>query len=203
MSRLVSLLCLTPLVSAGVVLVLGCQSMVALACVASPPRGVSGVWGGSACRPSTLWRSEVAVLVVRRPSHVVARWSPRVETCFRVVLDSVGFCRSRVYVTTLVGGHGIALFCSIVLFCCFVVPCCRCSSLYSFLVLFPIFGVPAALVGEGLVISTWPCSRGSPPYSLQLGAHRRGSSVSDGLWRQLWRCVLSATVRASVVSYCT
>ncbi|MQM21276.1 hypothetical protein Taro_054314 [Colocasia esculenta] len=50
--------------------------MVALAYVASRPRGVSGVWGGSACRPLTLWRSEVAMLVVRRPSHVVAQWSP-------------------------------------------------------------------------------------------------------------------------------
>ncbi|MQL81115.1 hypothetical protein Taro_013572 [Colocasia esculenta] len=42
--------------------VLGCQSVVALACVGSRPRGVSGVWGGSVFRSSTLWRSEVAVL---------------------------------------------------------------------------------------------------------------------------------------------
>ncbi|MQM06225.1 hypothetical protein Taro_039046 [Colocasia esculenta] len=56
--------------------VLGCQSMVASVCVASRPHGVSGVWGGSACRPSTLSRSQVAVLVVRRPSRVVARLSP-------------------------------------------------------------------------------------------------------------------------------
>ncbi|MQL71953.1 hypothetical protein Taro_004308 [Colocasia esculenta] len=55
--------------------VLGCQSVVAPACVASRPRGVSGVWGGSACGPLTSWRSEVVVLVVRRPSQVVARWS--------------------------------------------------------------------------------------------------------------------------------
>ncbi|MQL98595.1 hypothetical protein Taro_031307 [Colocasia esculenta] len=41
----------------------------------SRPRGVSRVRGGFACRPLTLWRSEVTVLVVRRPSHVVARWS--------------------------------------------------------------------------------------------------------------------------------
>ncbi|MQM20796.1 hypothetical protein Taro_053824 [Colocasia esculenta] len=47
--------------------------------------------------PSTIWRSEVSVLVVRRPSHVVARWSP------------------RVCVMTLVGGLGIALFCSVAL----------------------------------------------------------------------------------------
>ncbi|MQL82046.1 hypothetical protein Taro_014514 [Colocasia esculenta] len=43
---------------------LGCQSVVALACVASRPRSVSGVRGGSACGPSTLWRSEVVMLVV-------------------------------------------------------------------------------------------------------------------------------------------
>ncbi|MQM14346.1 hypothetical protein Taro_047276 [Colocasia esculenta] len=55
--------------------VLGCQSVVALACMDSRPHGVSRVHGGSACGPSTLWRSEVAVLVVRRPSHVVALWS--------------------------------------------------------------------------------------------------------------------------------
>ncbi|MQM03669.1 hypothetical protein Taro_036457 [Colocasia esculenta] len=57
-------------------LVLGCQSMVALACVASRPHGVSGVWGGSACGPSTFWRSEVVMFVVRCPSHVIAQWSP-------------------------------------------------------------------------------------------------------------------------------
>ncbi|MQM20892.1 hypothetical protein Taro_053923 [Colocasia esculenta] len=56
--------------------ILGCQSVVAPVCVASQPRGVSAVQGGSACGPSTLWRSEVAMLVVRRPSHMVARWSP-------------------------------------------------------------------------------------------------------------------------------
>ncbi|MQL91834.1 hypothetical protein Taro_024456, partial [Colocasia esculenta] len=44
--------------------------------------------------------------------------------------------------------------------------------------------VPAALAGEGLVIPTRPCSRGSPPYFLQLGARRRESSVSDGLRRR-------------------
>ncbi|MQL71044.1 hypothetical protein Taro_003380 [Colocasia esculenta] len=58
--------------------VLGCQSVVAPACVASRPRGVSGVRGGSVCRPSTLWRSEVAVLVVRRRSRMVVTWSQRV-----------------------------------------------------------------------------------------------------------------------------
>ncbi|MQL92275.1 hypothetical protein Taro_024897 [Colocasia esculenta] len=34
------------------------------------------------------------------------------ETCFQVVPDSVGFYGSHVYVTTLVGGPGIAWFCS-------------------------------------------------------------------------------------------
>ncbi|MQM10017.1 hypothetical protein Taro_042908 [Colocasia esculenta] len=42
--------------------VLGCQSVVAPACVISWPCGMSTVRGGSACGPSTLWRSEVAVL---------------------------------------------------------------------------------------------------------------------------------------------
>ncbi|MQM08399.1 hypothetical protein Taro_041254 [Colocasia esculenta] len=60
----------------------------------------------------------------------------------------------------------------------------------------PVLGVPTALAGEGLVIPTGPCSRGSPPYSLRLGARHRGSSVSDGLRRRLWRRVLSAAVRA-------
>ncbi|MQL89101.1 hypothetical protein Taro_021683, partial [Colocasia esculenta] len=44
--------------------VLGCQSVVALACVVSRPCGVSRVRGGSVCGPSTLWRFEVAMLVV-------------------------------------------------------------------------------------------------------------------------------------------
>ncbi|MQL96217.1 hypothetical protein Taro_028892 [Colocasia esculenta] len=43
--------------------VLGCQFVVAPVCVASRPRCVSEGWGGSACGPSTLWRSEVAVFV--------------------------------------------------------------------------------------------------------------------------------------------
>ncbi|MQM12750.1 hypothetical protein Taro_045670, partial [Colocasia esculenta] len=41
----------------------GCQSAVALVCVASQPCGMSGVRGGSTYGPSTLWRSEVVVLV--------------------------------------------------------------------------------------------------------------------------------------------
>ncbi|MQL99193.1 hypothetical protein Taro_031911, partial [Colocasia esculenta] len=73
--------------------VIWCQSVVALACVVFRPRGMFGVWDASACGPSTLWRSEVAMLVVRCPSHMVAQWSP-----------------SRVCVATVVGGRGIALF---------------------------------------------------------------------------------------------
>ncbi|MQL96856.1 hypothetical protein Taro_029540 [Colocasia esculenta] len=83
---------------------------------------------------------------------------------------------------------------------------CGPSTLRKFevaVLVFPIFGVPAALAGEGLVIPIGPCSRGSPPYFLQLGARCRGSSVSDGLRRRLWRRVLSVVVRASVVSSCT
>ncbi|MQM08142.1 hypothetical protein Taro_040995 [Colocasia esculenta] len=44
--------------------VLGCQSVVAPASVVSRPGGVSRVRGGSACGPSTLRRSEVAVLEI-------------------------------------------------------------------------------------------------------------------------------------------
>ncbi|MQL95857.1 hypothetical protein Taro_028526 [Colocasia esculenta] len=55
--------------------VLGCQSVVAPAYVVSRPGGVSRVWGGSACGPSTLWRSEVVVLAVRHRSHLVVLWS--------------------------------------------------------------------------------------------------------------------------------
>ncbi|MQM10026.1 hypothetical protein Taro_042918 [Colocasia esculenta] len=122
--------------------VLGCQSVVAPACLASRPRAVSRVQGGSTCGPSTLWRSEVAVLVVRRLSHVVAQWS-------------------------------------------------LCSSLYNFLVQFPIFGVLAALAGGGMVIPTGPCLRGSLPL---LPSARGSSSRELGVGR-----VLSAAVRASVV----
>ncbi|MQL84657.1 hypothetical protein Taro_017163 [Colocasia esculenta] len=90
--------------------------------------------------------------------------------------------------------------------CCFVVCSLvpvrggtgECVSLTSWRV-----RVTAALAGEGLVIPTGPCSRGSPPYFLQLGAYRSGSSVSDWLRRRLWCLVLSAAVRGSVVSSCT
>ncbi|MQL77877.1 hypothetical protein Taro_010284 [Colocasia esculenta] len=68
----------------------GCQPVMAPACVAPRPGGVSTVWGGSACGPSTLCA----------------------EHCFRFVLDSVGFCGSRVCATTLVGGRGVVLFSS-------------------------------------------------------------------------------------------
>ncbi|MQM18069.1 hypothetical protein Taro_051054, partial [Colocasia esculenta] len=44
---------------------------------------------------------------------------------------------------------------------------------------FRFVGVPAALAGKGLVIPTEPCSRGSPPYSLQVGTHCRRSSSPD------------------------
>ncbi|MQM14084.1 hypothetical protein Taro_047014 [Colocasia esculenta] len=54
--------------------------------------------------------------------------------------------------------------------------------------------VPAALAGEGLVIPTGPCLRDSPSYFIQLGARRRGSSVSDGLRRQaVAPCVVSSS----------
>ncbi|MQM13722.1 hypothetical protein Taro_046652 [Colocasia esculenta] len=64
--------------------------------MASRPRGVPGVRGGSACGPSTLWRSEVVVLVW----DVVLTWllcglDGCVEGCFRLVPDSVGFCGCR------------------------------------------------------------------------------------------------------------
>ncbi|MQM16348.1 hypothetical protein Taro_049303, partial [Colocasia esculenta] len=55
-------------------------------------------------------------------------------------------------------------------------------------------GVPAALASKGLVIPIEPCLQGSAPYSLQLGAFRRGSLVSDGLRRRLWHRVLLAPV---------
>ncbi|MQL75374.1 hypothetical protein Taro_007745 [Colocasia esculenta] len=42
--------------------VLECQSVVAPACVASRPCGMSMVRGGSTCGPSTLWKFEVAML---------------------------------------------------------------------------------------------------------------------------------------------
>ncbi|MQM15352.1 hypothetical protein Taro_048296, partial [Colocasia esculenta] len=79
--------------------------MVAPARVASRPCGVSGILGGSVCRPSTLWRSEVAVLVVRCRSHLVVAWS-RWESC---VCHDLGWWSWR---------------CT-VLFHCLVVPCCR------------------------------------------------------------------------------
>ncbi|MQM19679.1 hypothetical protein Taro_052687 [Colocasia esculenta] len=58
--------------------VCGCQFVVASVCMASRPCGLSGVLGGSACGPSTLWRSEVAEFAVRRHSHLVVPWSQKV-----------------------------------------------------------------------------------------------------------------------------
>ncbi|MQM12772.1 hypothetical protein Taro_045691 [Colocasia esculenta] len=56
----------------------GGLSVVAPTRVASRSRGMSGVWGGYVCRPSTLWRSKVVVLVVRCRSHLVVAWSRQV-----------------------------------------------------------------------------------------------------------------------------
>ncbi|MQL72339.1 hypothetical protein Taro_004675, partial [Colocasia esculenta] len=67
---------------------------------------------------------------------------------------SVGECRGVVFGPTLVVGRGITLFSFFVVLCSRVV-----ASAFV--------GVPATLVGKGLVIPTEPCSRGSPPYSLQ------------------------------------
>ncbi|MQM19974.1 hypothetical protein Taro_052989, partial [Colocasia esculenta] len=120
-------------------LILGCQPVMAPACVASRPSGVSEVQDGvlstiSALCPTPL--VSVGVVCVARP---------------RLVVVALPF--------------------------------------------------PAAPAGEGLVIPTGPCSRGSPPYFLQLGARRRGSSVSDGLrGGGCGTVLLSAAVRASVVS---
>ncbi|MQL68342.1 hypothetical protein Taro_000635, partial [Colocasia esculenta] len=47
-------------------------------CVVPSPRGVSEVQGGSACGPSTLWRSEMVVFGVRA------------DGCFGIVFDTAG-----------------------------------------------------------------------------------------------------------------
>ncbi|MQM12751.1 hypothetical protein Taro_045669 [Colocasia esculenta] len=60
----------------------GCQSVVAPPCMASRPRGVSRVWGGSPCEPSTLWRSEVAVLVAHSPQLGARRRGSSVSDMF-------------------------------------------------------------------------------------------------------------------------
>ncbi|MQL84073.1 hypothetical protein Taro_016573 [Colocasia esculenta] len=53
------------------------------------------VLGGSACGPSTLWRSEVVVLVVRRRSHLVVAWSRRVRRVLGDALVSRRGCPTR------------------------------------------------------------------------------------------------------------
>ncbi|MQM15457.1 hypothetical protein Taro_048401 [Colocasia esculenta] len=99
---------------------------------------MSEVQGHSACGPSTLWRSEVAVRGVRDVGACVVRlWSHVVALVFRELR-----CLSRVVLLSLVG-------------------------------------VPAALAGKGLVIPIEPCSRGSPPYSLQVGTRCRRSLLPD------------------------
>ncbi|MQM03552.1 hypothetical protein Taro_036337 [Colocasia esculenta] len=230
--------------------VLGCQSMVAPACVASRPRGVSKVRGGSTCGPSTLWRSEVAVLMcsevlacscmpwladgpLEGPCVPCACWACRglqasgsawfllCSPClFTRCLALEGLSRSEV-VFVAWDPHpwepveGVLRATSVLELATeladsraegkmrldsaaesFVELSClgRDTEVVEAVLIpgsFPIFRVPAALDAEGLVIPTEPCSQGSPPYFLQLGARRRGSSVSDGLRRRLWRRVLT------------
>ncbi|MQM14371.1 hypothetical protein Taro_047301 [Colocasia esculenta] len=111
--------------------VLGCQSVVAPVCVASRPCGMSIVRGGSACGPSALWRFEVAMLAVRRRSHLVVAWSRQVcrellPLCARLRW----FLRESCVWPDL---NWWSWHCA-VLFHCLVVPCCRCYSLYGSLV---------------------------------------------------------------------
>ncbi|MQM21314.1 hypothetical protein Taro_054354, partial [Colocasia esculenta] len=63
---------------------------------------------------------------------------------------------------------------------------------------FPIFGVPAALTGEGLVISTGPCSRGSPP----LLPSARGSSSRELSVRRVAEAAVAPCVVSSSESEC-
>ncbi|MQL71680.1 hypothetical protein Taro_004011 [Colocasia esculenta] len=46
---------------------------------------MSTVRGGSACGPSTLWRFEMAMLAMRRCSHLVVAWSQRVLLVLRLL----------------------------------------------------------------------------------------------------------------------
>ncbi|MQM11241.1 hypothetical protein Taro_044146 [Colocasia esculenta] len=78
----------------------------------------------------------------------------------------------------------------------------------SSVVLLSLVGVHAALAGKGLVIPTKPCSRGSPPYSLQSASllelsgclcavlHRRLSTATPGL------AVAGVRCRTVVVAVC-
>ncbi|MQL83274.1 hypothetical protein Taro_015756 [Colocasia esculenta] len=140
--------------------------------MASRPCSVPRVRGGSASGPSTLSRFEVAVLAVRRRSHLVVVWSRRVCRGLLPLCAQLRWFLRELCVWPDLGWWSWR--CA-VLFRCLVVPCCR---------------VPTALADEGLVIPTGPYSRGSPPYFLQVGARCRGSSVSDGLQRRLWRRVV-------------
>ncbi|MQM01437.1 hypothetical protein Taro_034195 [Colocasia esculenta] len=57
---------------------------------------------------------------------------------------------------------------------------------------FRFIGVPAALASKGLVIPTEPCSRGSPPYSLQVGTRYHRGSLPDDRGGGLLRRALPA-----------
>ncbi|MQL87962.1 hypothetical protein Taro_020514 [Colocasia esculenta] len=99
--------------------------MVALYGVVPWPRGVSEVQVGSACGPSTLWRSEVAVSVVRRCFSHGCSVSLVVTPVASACVDSAGsagviFGLTRVVVEAFLCFH------------CFVVLCGRRFSLYCF-----------------------------------------------------------------------
>ncbi|MQL94726.1 hypothetical protein Taro_027383, partial [Colocasia esculenta] len=97
----------------------------ALACVASRPGGVPGVRGGSACGPSTLWRSEVVVLAVRRRSHLVVPWS--LQVCRGLFPLYARLCWF-LWESCVWPNLGWWSWRCAVLFRCLVVPCCRGSS---------------------------------------------------------------------------
>ncbi|MQM17925.1 hypothetical protein Taro_050908 [Colocasia esculenta] len=63
-------------------------------------------------------------------------------------------------------------------------------------VLLPLVGVPSALAGKGLVIPTEPCSRASPPYSLQVFGSVGGGATFGAPWRGSGRSGRYSGIRA-------
>ncbi|MQL71277.1 hypothetical protein Taro_003577 [Colocasia esculenta] len=95
-----------------------------------PTWWLSRVRGGSACGPSTLCRSEVPVLEVRRCSHLVVPWSRQVCRGLLLLCARIRWFLRESCVWPNLGWW--SWHCA-VLFRCLVVPCCR-TVLCSFLV---------------------------------------------------------------------
>ncbi|MQM17607.1 hypothetical protein Taro_050580 [Colocasia esculenta] len=175
--------------------------MVAPACVASRPCGMSTVWGGSACGPSTSWRPEVAMLEVRR--FLSRLFHARFCRCHATseCECAVGLAGAfwRVFPERCLGGSGggsprTCLHCSCSSTCCSVLSVSLCCLVVGLCILVKVLPKIALyrfwwrFFPGVLCVCFWPplCWTCGSKYAVWFGCVLARFS-QDGSWRFWWR----------------